>query len=62
MWHGPLFKQLPNTQRKRLPFPTLTHTQNRNKKKQLKILKPQISIEKIKRREKRKPIGKNRIK
>ncbi len=32
MWHGSLFENLPNTQRKGLPFPTLTHTQNRNKK------------------------------
>jgi len=30
MWHGSLFKQLPNTQRMGLPFPT--HPQNINKK------------------------------
>jgi hypothetical protein len=30
MWHKFLFKQLPNTQRMGLPFPT--HMQNRNKK------------------------------
>ncbi len=30
MWHGYLFKQLPNTQRMGLPFPT--HVQNKNKR------------------------------
>jgi hypothetical protein len=54
MWHGSLFKQLPNTQRRNLPFPT--HTQNKNKNIYIikKIKNPKNGIEKNKRREKRK--------
>jgi hypothetical protein len=35
MWHGSLFEQLPNTQRRSLPFHG--HTQNKKQKEQLKL-------------------------
>ncbi len=50
MWHGSLFKQLPNTQRMGLHFPT--HAQTKTKRL---ITNPKKSIEKTKRKEKIKP-------
>jgi hypothetical protein len=58
MWHGSLFKQLPNTQRRGLPFPTHTHTQQKLKLK-LKTLK--TILRKPQEGEKR-PMAKNRDK
>jgi hypothetical protein len=53
LWHGFLFEQLPNTQRKDLPFTTNSHTQNRNKENNLKLKKtPQNSIENKKKKKK----------
>jgi hypothetical protein len=46
MWHGSLFEQLPNTQRRGLPF--LTNTQN-TKEKTIKIKTHKNNIEKAKR-------------
>ncbi len=46
MWHGSLFEQLPNTQRRGLPF--LTNTQN-TKEKKIKIKTHKNNIEKAKR-------------
>jgi hypothetical protein len=57
MWHGFLFKQLPNTQRRSLSFPT--HTQNRTKRT-IKIKNPQQNLRKLKEREKEK-ISKTKV-
>ncbi len=46
MWHGSLFKQLPNTQRIGLPFPT--HMQKIKTKRTIKIINPKNNIEKTK--------------
>jgi uncharacterized protein YifE (UPF0438 family) len=59
MWHGSLFKQLPNTQRMGLPFPT--HTHKTKTKIIVKIKNPKNSIERAK-KEKRKPTRENRHK
>jgi hypothetical protein len=63
MWHGSLFKQLPNTQNRGFPFPTHTHThtQNKNKKKQLKLETSKEIFRKPKKGNKRKTIGKIEI-
>jgi hypothetical protein len=60
MWHGSLFKQLPNTQRRSLLFPT--HTKQKLKKNKKTKENPKKYIEKAKRKEKRKPTRKNRDK
>jgi hypothetical protein len=52
IWHGSFSKQLPNTQR----------MGSQKQKGTIKIKNPKNNIEKTKRREKIKPIGKNRDK
>jgi hypothetical protein len=47
MWHRSLFKQLPNTQRRDLLFPTHTHTKQKQKE-QLKLKAPKKVLKKTK--------------
>jgi hypothetical protein len=60
MWDGSLFQQLPNTQRRSLPF-SHTHTKQKQKE-QLKLKTPKTILKKPKEGEKRKPARKNREK